>query len=256
MFKRIGNVFSVVFDAIFTQDPEVRNKKRFYLAAAIARKLGGYRLYKYSHSWPHDKEFLKIWRAYPESSNRIKDKRYVQYQLARSISTLPGDTAECGVYRGAGSYLILRATEGQNRLHHMFDSFQGLSKPESYDLPDEKEAHSWKAGELAIGLDVVKRNLINFDNLCFYKGWIPERFHEVAERRFAYVYIDVDLYKPTFDSLDFFYDRMVSGGLLVCDDYGFVDCPGAKKACDEFISDKPEKYIIHLSSGQGLIVKR
>ena len=104
--------------------------------------------------------------------------------------------------------------------------------------------------------ETVGRNLAGCEDVCFYEGWIPERFDDVADCEFAFVYVDVDLYEPTYNSPDFFYERMVPGGILVCDDYGFVDCRGARDAFDEFRADKPERYVIHLTSGQGLIVKR
>jgi hypothetical protein len=67
--------------------------------------------------------------------------------------------------------------------------------------------------------------------------------------------VDVDLYEATLGSLDFFYPRLVPGGMLVCDDYGFTTCPGATRAVDEFMSGRPEP-IIHLPTGQGLVIKR
>ncbi|HBH79257.1 MAG TPA: hypothetical protein DDY39_05465, partial [Nitrospira sp.] len=69
-----------------------------------------------------------------------------------------------------------------------------------------------------------------------YKGWIPDRFPEVKERRFAFVHIDVDLYQPIMDSLKFFFPRLLPGGIIVVDDYGYSIFPGAKKAVDEFRS--------------------
>lgn len=71
---------------------------------------------------------------------------------------------------------------------------------------------------------------------------------------FSFVHIDVDLYQPTYDSIAFFYPRMNSGGILVCDDYGFTSCPCATKAVDEFLFDKPEK-MISMSGGGGLMIK-
>ena len=49
--------------------------------------------------------------------------------------------------------------------------------------------------------------------------------------------------------------RMVSGGMIVCDDYGFPQTPGAKDAMDQFLADKPEP-IIKLASGHALILKQ
>ena len=88
-----------------------------------------------------------------------------------------------------------------------------------------------------------------------YKGWIPERFPEVQNTTFSLVHIDVDLYEPTLESLKFFYERMTPCGVILCDDYGSLSCPGAKRAFDEFFSDKPEA-LIELPTAQALIVKK
>jgi len=100
----------------------------------------------------------------------------------------------------------------------------------------------------------VENNLSEFDNVKLYKGWIPERFQELESKSFAFVHIDVDLYEPTHDSITFFYPRLNSNGILLCDDYGFTTCPGATKAIDDFLSDKPEK-MISLSCGGGFLIK-
>ena len=115
--------------------------------------------------------------------------------------------------------------------------------------------YKWKAQELAVPEHVVDENLHAFAQRRLYKGWIPERFSEVSERRFSLVHIDVDLYQPTYDSLAFFYGRVSPGGMIVCDDYGSEACPGAFRAMNEWMADKPE-HVIHLTTGQGLIIKR
>ena len=93
------------------------------------------------------------------------------------------------------------------------------------------------------------------DLVVFHEGWIPDRFGDVAETRFCFVHLDVDLFQPTRDSLGFFYPRMVDGGLIVCDDYGFETCPGARRAVDEFFADRPEPIGVHLPTGwRGFVV--
>jgi hypothetical protein len=61
------------------------------------------------------------------------------------------------------------------------------------------------------------------------------------------------LYQPTLDSVVFFYPRMNRGGLMLFDDYGFATCPGARRAIDEFFTDKPEP-IIDLPTGQAFVL--
>jgi hypothetical protein len=47
------------------------------------------------------------------------------------------------------------------------------------------------------------------------------------------VHIDVDLYQPYVDSIEFFYPRLLDGGVMVFDDYGSAGFMGARKAVDE-----------------------
>lgn len=54
---------------------------------------------------------------------------------------------------------------------------------------------------------------------------------------------------------EFFYDLLVPGGVLVCDDYGFTTCPEATEAVDEFMAARP-KPVLHCPPGQGIVVKR
>jgi O-methyltransferase len=68
------------------------------------------------------------------------------------------------------------------------------------------------------------------------------------------VHIDADIYQSVKDSCTFFYPRLESGGIMVFDDYGFPSCPGARKAVDEFFSDK-EEFPFYLPSGQCFIVR-
>ena len=41
------------------------------------------------------------------------------------------------------------------------------------------------------GESLVRDRLSAFENISIHKGWIPERFPDVANRRFAFVHIDV-----------------------------------------------------------------
>lgn len=213
------------------------------------------RMYNINLLWFHDQEFTDAWQGFPEANNAIHERRFNLYNLAKSVYNIPGDLAECGVYKGAGSYLILKANENSNKQMHLFDSFEGLSEPQAEDAPENNRTFRWKKGDLRITKDQVQKNLSEFSNVQCYKGWIPERFNDVADSSFSFVHLDVDLYQPTYDALEFFYERVNSGGIIVCDDYGFESCPGAYKAVNDFMEDKPEK-VIHLTTGQGIVIKQ
>lgn len=231
-----------------------RYDARHLLLAYIARK-SGLRLYNRSLRWFEDSEYRSIWSDFPVPQPVIAERRFPLLHVALATRNIPGDTVECGVLEAASSYLIMKVHEGTEKLHHIFDSFEGLSDPQDIDAVADARHYEWKARDLAVPMHVVENNLRACPQKRLYKGWIPERFHEVSEHRFSLVHIDVDLYHPTYDSLAFFYDRVSPGGMIVCDDYGFETCPGAFQAVNEYMADKPE-HVIHLTTGQGLIVKQ
>jgi hypothetical protein len=231
-----------------------KNTARFKLLTKLAMRMG-FRLVNKDVIWHRDEEFRQlIWRFDPNYS-KVRARHYTLHELAKSVVDIPGDTAECGVYRGASRFLVLNTTLGRCKTHYLFDSFKGLSDPTLEDRPDSSRMRLWQTGDFGAAEEVVRDNLASFANVCFMAGWIPERFAEVADRRFSLVHIDVDLYQPTLDSVSFFYERLNPGGILVCDDYGFGTCPGAYRAMNEALEDKPES-IVHLPTGQGLITKQ
>ncbi|HEX4604468.1 MAG TPA: TylF/MycF/NovP-related O-methyltransferase [Candidatus Angelobacter sp.] len=196
--------------------------------------------------WWQNESFNEYLKKFHEFDGCNSDRRWMVFQLTKLAGAVPGDTAECGVLAGSSSYLICRAFP--DRMHFMFDSFEGLSELAACD-----EGY-FEKNDLGCGLDILKENLKEFTNTSYHKGWIPERFKDVESKKFAFVHIDVQLYQPTRDSFEFFYPRMNKGGIILCDDYGFSTCPGAKQAVDEFFVDKPEK-IIWLSGGSAFVVK-
>jgi len=208
--------------------------------------------YRFVHpqiDWWENEDFTKYLAIFGEDKKFNTPRRWIMGQLMRLTESVPGDTAECGTFKGCSSWLIIKMNEASSheRMHHIFDSFEGLSDPK------EEDGVYWTQGTLSIGEDIVRHHL-GEGPYKLYKGWIPERFTEIEDRMFSFVHVDVDLYEPTKDSLEFFYDRINPGGIFLCDDYGFRTCPGATKSIDEFLSDKPEKMMA-LSNGGGFFIK-
>jgi O-methyltransferase len=230
------------------------HEARFRVLDALASQWGLF-LYNDHLSWLGEREFWQTWQAFPGWRGQRADRKFVLWSLSRNSRSLPGDTAECGIYTGGSSHLIC-ATSAPGTLHHAFDSFEGLSPPKTEDLPTSEVAYHWRSGDLAATEETVRGNLQAYDFVRYYRGWIPTRFSEVSTLKFRFVHVDVDLYEPTRDSVRFFFDRLVPGGLLLCDDYGYETCAGARRACDELVQERCLDPVIHLPTGQGLIVAR
>jgi O-methyltransferase len=162
----------------------------------------------------------------------------------RVTAQVAGDVAECGCARGL-SFMELCLVFSKDHPDwagegfHVFDSFEGLSEPGEEDLGlDESDAdaaqivRNMMPGNFAVTFDVVRENIHRrFPRVELHPGWIPSAFSEVAGRSFSFVHVDVDLYQPTLDSLEYFFPRLADGGAIITDDYNW---PGASKAFEEF----------------------
>jgi O-methyltransferase len=169
--------------------------------------------------------------------------------VARLALDVRGEFAECGCFFGGSTYVISRAIVGHARTLHVFDSFLGLPEPSTFD------ARLWKAGEFRADRCAFERLTEEFDGIRrVHAGVIPQVLEAVSDMMFAFVHLDVDLYEPTRDSLRFFYPRTMLGGVIICDDYGFVGETGARRAFDE-LARETEETVVALASGQAFIVK-
>lgn len=164
-------------------------------------------------------------------------------QLFQRTQSLPGLVAECGCFRGLSSYLLcsyMKAADPafNGRGYRIFDSFAGLSEPKAEDAIDDTADNAvrlqrmTRPGAFAASLEEVKRNLAEYPGIEYHQGWIPESFPDEPQARYRFVHIDVDLYQPTLDSLEYFYPKLVPGGYIVSDDYSW---PGARKAVEAFV---------------------
>jgi len=167
------------------------------------------------------------------------------YHCVQSTNNLEGDLAEVGVYKGSSAKLICEA-KGKKILH-LFDTFEGLPKPTKI---DHNFMHEKK---YAADLDLVKSYLSSYKNVFFYPGLFPKTAELVKNKSFAFVHLDVDLYRSTLDCLKFFYPRMVKGGIILSHDYSTLE--GVKKAFDEFFRDKNRGPVIKLPTSQCLVVR-
>jgi hypothetical protein len=183
----------------------------------------------------------------------------VQHVLRQGVQ---GDVAECGCWRGHSSYMIAKTlgAGGFNSTFHIFDSFEGgLSELGKEDQnargPLPPEEVKFQKESFASSEEQVGQVLAPFPFVRLYAGWIPDRFPEVKDAKFRFVHIDVDLYQPTVDSLNFFFPRLERGGVMTFDDYGMSQFPGTKQAVDEYLSDKDYQLFYEIPTGGGFLLK-
>jgi len=150
------------------------------------------------------------------------------YEMLEAVKDLSGDYCECGVWKGSMAEKIAKGMPYDARLW-LFDSFKGHAEPSEFDDKEKHPRGRYSDTSLADVMNRLPSGIIYLPVI----GYIPETFNQVNGEKFRFVHIDVDHYWPTRAACEFFSRRMVSGGIIRFDDYGFSECPGATKAVDE-----------------------
>lgn len=140
---------------------------------------------------------------------------------------LIADMAELGVYRG-GSALVISGMF-PHRILHLFDTFTGL--PYTENPEHNPTGHDLNEGRFATDECEVMAYLAG-RNVRFHKGVFPRPTYRLDGLCFSFVHIDCDLYRSAKDGIEWFWPRMVPGGIMFFDDYG-CDFTGVTDAVHE-----------------------
>ena len=200
--------------------------------------------------WVGHPDFQQIYQGVEQYTIVPPDHCYILMSLARYATHLRGDFAECGVFKGGTALLLCRVLKDTRKTLYLFDSFKGLPK-----VDEEKDTY-FREGQYANeSVESVQHLLHDFQNIVDIRpGWIPDTFSGLENNHYAFVHLDVDLYQSTLDCCRHFYPRLVPGGVLLFDEYGFPAARGEKEAVDEFFANTPEAPMV-LPTGQALVIK-
>lgn len=186
------------------------------------------------------------------------DRLYVLYQAMWNVRRLAGEAAsiaEVGVFRGGGTYFLAsladRLFEVKPRIH-AFDTFEGHH---SVDLSPEVDGPHRPGKFSDTSFAGVQHYLSAFNNVIIYQGRFQDRCAEIQGETFSLAHIDVDIYTVTKDCLNFFADRLLIGGMMIVDDYGYKTCEGAKLAVDQFMAGSNSFIKFHIETSQCLLVR-
>lgn len=147
---------------------------------------------------------------------------------------IKGNVAELGVYKGNFSKFINRYFK--NRKLYMFDTFEGFLNEKTKRDCDETWQNTLKSINETFDNPNWEHMLEEFkypENCIIKKGYFPDSA-EGIEDTFAFVSLDVDVYAGTKSGLEWFWPKLSKGGIIMIHDYNCNNCPGVRKAVDEF----------------------
>jgi predicted O-methyltransferase YrrM len=163
---------------------------------------------------------------------------------------LDGDIVDCGVFFG-GSTIGMGLYLRQHRIEKViygFDSFEGFDPERAardMQLGGEENEDRHLHGFSATSYEKVKHKVNRFGlqkKVEMIKGYFCDSFPKLSPTlHVCFAHLDVNLYESYKECLEFFYDRMVPGGIVLFDEYNDPPWPGCNKAVDEFLVGKPER---------------
>ena len=196
-----------------------------------------YEAAKATNPWP---DFTLMWRI------------HIVCWLAENVRHLVGDFVECGVNTGAYARAIIEYINfnSTGKTFFLLDTFQGLDP--AYVTEEEKEAGilNYKYRDT---YEEVLKTFSPFKTKII-KGSVPETLAECKTEKICYLSIDKNNVVPEIAAVKYFWDKIVKGGVLILDDYGFPMHMQQKIAFDKFAGEVHHE-ILSLPTGQGLIIK-
>lgn len=204
------------------------------------------------HSFKH---VLELWPSYVRRMHLLRFLAH--YELFKKVIDLPGCIVELGVYRGPSFFTWHKLMEtfctgDRSRKIFGFDNFEGLRNFHEKDGKPHpasgKVEGGWSPG--AVREEVLKLVAIhNADNFIkvgsprstLIEGDLEETLPKFLEDypgvRISLLHLDVDLYEPTKCALRHLFPLVVSGGVVVFDEYGLIPWAGESTAVDEYFKE-------------------
>lgn len=180
---------------------------------------------------------------------------HVGLWAASHARRLPGDFVECGVNRGFLSAAVMAHLQWEkvDKQFYLFDTFAGLDKAQ---LSPEEVQSIWKTFSTIYPdcFAEAQKTFQRYPNARLVRGSVPDTLATVPIERVAYLSIDMNCVKPEVAALDYFWPKLVTGAVVLLDDYGHRGHERQKEAIDRLMASKGIG-VLTLPTGQGMIVK-
>jgi O-methyltransferase len=205
--------------------------------------------------WLGDEEFMKIYQQIKENTLVDIYRCYELWELAGNIYHVNNHAGflEVGVWRGGTAAIVGRKLELLNSKadFYLADTFTGVAKA-------SKKDGFYSGGEHADTSQEIVENLLSnvYRNYKIIKGIFPEDSEHLVKPGsiFGFCHIDVDVYDSAKDIVNWIWDKMIVGGVIVFDDYAFHSCDGVTRYVNEQ-KNKPDRIIVHNLNGHAIMVK-
>ena len=205
-------------------------------------------------------------------TNTSHDRRMALIRATKHIvrHNIPGCFVECGVGRGGSSLAIMKTVlnvGGVPRDIYLYDTYEGMPQPGPEDidfaskpagkrfvqfkLSHNKGTRWWNIPVERVKQIIYVKTHYPRDKIHFVVGKVEDTIPDQAPKQISLLRLDTDWYESTKHELTHLYPRLVSGGIILIDDYGYWK--GVGKAVDEYFAEIPDPILFHAIDYTGRI---
>jgi asparagine synthase (glutamine-hydrolysing) len=226
--------------------------------------------------WKNFQKLLPLWFKDKQAASLIRQVRaegltYLEsaalvdlYSRVKMVEAqgLKGVIIEAGCALG-GSAIVMAAAKMTNRPIYLYDTFEMIPPPSTRDGDDAHQRYHVIASGQASGLkggnyygyqkDLLTQVTKTFatygfteeqQHLHFEKGLYEDTL--IINQPVALAHIDCDWYDSVMTCLERITPNLVSGGVLIIDDY--ADWSGCRRAVDSYFASRQEEFVFETKS--------
>ena len=240
MFKKLRSFIGKLFD----------ENQQMLIVMYLSDFFWFLRKYFLSVEIKYPDEFLKNWSAIRNNSSQDKERNFTIYQMIKVHNEVFKDKKtniiEFGVDRGGTLTTICKfvkrdseiialdsfgffADDIKNNVTNYDPHYLGKYKP--FTKKTRFKNFDYLSMERQLNEDLVKKNSKLNIIRCYFPDKIDEKnLNKINSKKYSFVHIDFDLYKPTLDVIKFITPKLEKNAILLLDDYNFINQEGVKWA--------------------------
>ena len=204
--------------------------------------------------WLTDREFLAAYEVIRSHTLVDVYRCYELWTLVDQSAKLDGAILEVGVWRGGTGALIAHRAKlfkdfGSGLpLRHVRWRREGMGRDSYYQGGEHGDTSRAQVE------DLIHRKL-DLPSVVVLEGVFPEETSRyISDQRFRLCHVDVDVYQSAKDIVDWIWDRLVVGGMVIYDDYGFRSCDGITRYVEEQRAFA-DRLVVHNLNKHAVVIK-
>lgn len=200
----------------------------------------------------------------PDADIHLEWRVHTLCWAAAHAAKLEGDFVECGVNTGIFSLAVCNYVDFNNldKDFWLLDTYEGSPLDQMTDEEEKKfgkRQRARKARNPSKSMyfecyDLAKKNFSPWPRAKLVRGMIPDTLPEVTSEKVCYLSVDLNFVAPEKAAMEYFWPKLVPGGIIVLDDFGWVNRRLQLEAHNEWAKRNGVEILL-APTGQGIVIK-